>query len=575
MLLLRKHITTGLLVLAVLMLLKAGWDLSRVLLLEASGAIDSDALLYMTVGRGLLNGLTPWLDLFESKPPVMFLIATLSLGITGTESLALLLQVLIVVALPLLLGFCTWQWTRGSERTERWMLVALAITMGVQVMLYLEERAGGIQAESFGVFAVCLYAWLLLRWSNALTWRRILTLGALMAVAIETKEPFILMLFATALLTAEHPKMLLRSFVLPLLCAGIIAVAALFVLGWLPTYTGIYLPSMLGGRIHEGAIDPLWVRGFTAGRVFGNLTLYYTAPPLGWLLAACWLATPLLLTRTRPNIIDVAVTVVGGLVAYVVLIEGFLYAVLVNAWRSGMVLKVVLPFLMPTVVFGLLCAAFAALLFLQWRRRRLWNACAAIIALYVSAMTVGIASYSVNHFAFAVPVFFTLLLLFVRHASNAERRSPWILWPVAACTLLAVALYRPSEKHLDFLRERRQYSSRMQMERSRAVDALLDSCDVDRYGSIEATLRVGFTRHSPLGPLLMMNFFRNVWPQDHPLFDVTRRRIAEQAGIVLAVNDIDDPVLKTVIEERFTTDAPPCAAAHMPIEGLTVYFRKA
>lgn len=49
--------------------------------------MDSDVLLYFAAGRGILNGLSPYIDIFETKPPGMFLLSALSLRVTGDERL--------------------------------------------------------------------------------------------------------------------------------------------------------------------------------------------------------------------------------------------------------------------------------------------------------------------------------------------------------------------------------------------------------------------------------------------------------------------------------------------------------
>src|SRR2546422_741744 len=59
------------------------WELIRRVQLELLGAVQPDAYLYFTVGRGILNGLLPYKDLFETKPPGMFLLSALSLWITN------------------------------------------------------------------------------------------------------------------------------------------------------------------------------------------------------------------------------------------------------------------------------------------------------------------------------------------------------------------------------------------------------------------------------------------------------------------------------------------------------------
>ena len=570
----RRHLWMLITAVCAIAALKGAWHLWEVLSLEVRGAIDSDALLYFTVGRGILNGLTPWADLFESKPPGMFLIAALSLIVTGDELLAIAMQIGVFLSIPALLGIWTWHEARGRERLERATLTLLAAIMGIAVTLYLEEHAGGIQSESFGAFAGGVYAWLLLRWKNrVLRWKELCLLAIPVATAVILKEPFLLPLLAVALLLAERPGRAALSFAVP---AGL-AVAASFLLiaiaGWWDAYAHIYLPSMLGGRVYAGAADPVWVRGLSVGRVWGNLTWYYTAPLLGVLLAGSWLVSPVLDERRRPAARDILLTAGTCLAGYAVMRQGFLYALQFGVWRMGAQLRDPLPWDMPHAVYVVLAAAFAMLLFLMLRRGLLYKTIRACAALYLSAAVVGIASYSANHFAFAVPVYLAILMLFLSHAAG-DARSPWVFWPIAAAAVAGALVYVPSAEHRAALQSRLQYSSSALGERTRRLDSLLDACGIERFGALDTTLQTGVTKHSPLGPLLQRGFFKNVWPADHPLFQETHERVTRDARILVTVRDEQDTWgMQPVIEQTFTRIPPACAAPHLPIDGIDVWFR--
>src|SRR3990167_5617355 len=121
------------------------------LLPVARGAMDSDTLLYFIVGRGVLNGLAPYADLFESKPPGMFLLAAISLWSTHGEWLAVALECTILVLIPLLIVAFAWRVTKSEEGVDRFVIMSLSAGIGLLLSLYLLERAGTVEAESFGV----------------------------------------------------------------------------------------------------------------------------------------------------------------------------------------------------------------------------------------------------------------------------------------------------------------------------------------------------------------------------------------------------------------------------------------
>src|SRR5436305_907466 len=69
--------------------------------------ILGDANVYFAMGRGWLHGLAPYRDLFEIKPPLIFLVAALSLGLTGTNALYTWLELgLLALLAPALAACC-------------------------------------------------------------------------------------------------------------------------------------------------------------------------------------------------------------------------------------------------------------------------------------------------------------------------------------------------------------------------------------------------------------------------------------------------------------------------------------
>ncbi|HUY35688.1 MAG TPA: hypothetical protein VMV69_23295 [Pirellulales bacterium] len=63
------------------------FQLVRMSLFDAGTGINSDEILYFAMGRGPLNGLHAYIDLFETKPPMVFWLAALSLATTHGDLL--------------------------------------------------------------------------------------------------------------------------------------------------------------------------------------------------------------------------------------------------------------------------------------------------------------------------------------------------------------------------------------------------------------------------------------------------------------------------------------------------------
>lgn len=233
-------------------------DLVRAIILELHAPPHGDSDIYFTVGRGILNGLTPYKDLFESKPPGIFIVTALSLAFGGTFFAQLLqaLAYISIVAAPLV-----WAWCSFRSTPDRWLMTGIGGLTGLLFALFTALYAGQVQVESFGVAFALWYPVLLDLHGDH--WRRRDTILAsvIMFGSIGFKEPFVLPLFVCAILQSHDVRSFARMFLLPLGIAVIAGAIVLTMFGWLGSYLSIYLAFMLSSR---GVTDssPLWLRGF-------------------------------------------------------------------------------------------------------------------------------------------------------------------------------------------------------------------------------------------------------------------------------------------------------------------------
>lgn len=216
---------------------------------ELSGATQLDAQLYWAVARGIVNGLLPYTDMFENKPPGIFLLGALSLWLTGGRELAYAVQAAVIGLLPFMCGITAFHRTRDMSLQERasltlitWMLSAL-VTIGLAVV------SGKFQTESFGAFFITLYA-CCVAWDERPmgAWRIVVASLALLA-GIGFKEPFFLIAIAVAMLFLRSKQQIIRSFVAPLFIAAVTGLIALAVLGYLEGYLSMYLNDTLTTRV--------------------------------------------------------------------------------------------------------------------------------------------------------------------------------------------------------------------------------------------------------------------------------------------------------------------------------------
>jgi hypothetical protein len=178
----------------------AFWFLVWRVLYELDGQTNRDSHLYFAVGRGILNGLVPYRDLFESKPPGMFLLSALSFALTGSPLLMHILEALCIAGIAALV---TWAAVRETSDADAWtgvFWIALAFLYGTILALYADNNAGRVQTESYGAFFAILYLTFLFCGAHRRGWKGTTVLALGIVGAVQLKEPFAISIAAAALL---------------------------------------------------------------------------------------------------------------------------------------------------------------------------------------------------------------------------------------------------------------------------------------------------------------------------------------------------------------------------------------
>jgi hypothetical protein len=217
--------------------------------IQAHASIYGDASAYFIEGRSVLNGLVPYRDGLDNKPPGIFLIAAASLLITGDERFGFVLQLLVIGALPVILTTIALRVARNARWHARLLCVAAAVIVGAALAAYELERAGGFQCESFGVCAAALYL-LVITWDRTRMTRLRTVLAALFLLcSFGIKEPFVFTTLAAVLLLARDWRFFRSAFLVPLLSALLTGTILLLLFGYLGPYLHIDLPLVLGDRL--------------------------------------------------------------------------------------------------------------------------------------------------------------------------------------------------------------------------------------------------------------------------------------------------------------------------------------
>lgn len=454
---------------------------------EVQGPLTIDSTLYMSVGRGILNGLLPYRDLFESKPPGMFLVSALSLWLTDDHTVAAWLQATVLGIVPMCAAVTAWKLSPPGQRTER---VLVATVAGTMLAVYSGEHAGEFQTESFGsAFAIVFLSCVALRKHEiSPRWLLWATLG--LAAAIGFKEPFLWSSIAGVLiLEAGRPGRMAASLLLPLSLSILVGSFVMALWGILDAYIGIYIPTL---RDYVGGTWAPWQRGFNLDQPWQSLS-YYSRP------------------------------------------FGLLFG-----------------------IFGTLAAWFSL-----WKRPSRTVAVSAvmcIMALYLLALSIATGGqYYNHHHVFAVPGYYAVLLVCLRHWSRLPRLGRLGIVIIMLWFGTTVFLH-PFE---NYIRDHRLWISRVKSD-AHALDTVLDGCNEDRYlflGGIEVQ-PFGFTTHSPLGPSFFQ--FAPFLVSDRQYFRTGLLENLHQANIVMMhrQQDLNDfrSFVSTYMMQNFSWRPPACAA---------------
>lgn len=238
----------------------------------SSGILDSDALLFQTVGRGIARGLTPYTDLFETKPPAVFLLSAVSWSVFGSQVLVKLTQAVVLLGIPFVVSVPAISMVEHRPATERRFISSTSILFGVLLALYTANQAGLGLAESYGAFFAILFLAVFARSSRP---RPLYfdALGILLLCAVGFKEPFVLSILAGVIVLSRNWKSSAISFSFAVFVAGVLGIGALFALGYIDAFFGVYLPHMLGFHVHQHDGSTL-LRALEVWRVFTNIGAY-------------------------------------------------------------------------------------------------------------------------------------------------------------------------------------------------------------------------------------------------------------------------------------------------------------
>lgn len=532
----------------------------------ARGTSNGDIQYYFVVGRAILNGLMPYTDIFETKPPGIFLLTALSLKLTGDERLISTLSIFILLCVALAPALYVWVMTKKEDRICQLPLFLVSLAGGILLTLYL-QRWGGMNTEQFAALPALLYVWTLF-----LPGKRPALTFAIRVVCLLTtiglKEPFLFVTCASALLVLRNLRAWFNAFVLPLMAAAIAGVIIMFLLGYLGSYLTTYLPMILGYRLSHDPLFPTWIIFMDMRPLFTNLQFQSSwAPLLALLILVLFCLTPWY-GNARHSTRDAGWSVLTGAL---VLIGFSVLAFDINLLYIVFITHQIDAIGVYSVRLILSCLLLLFLIFTL----RSQTARQIFPGMLLSFATLGILNYPIaadlyhgNLFSSAVPFYAALFLLFLRFAIHHIQHG--VVTGVSLLTILALLFSRFPPRTGD--------PSAVVAE-SRApeiaqADAIMDACNIDRFYSWDGPGPFSYSSHAFWGPLPYFEAYLPHLPANHPLMLDTYNNIANKNKLfIVPTSSKIPPHVAQILQAVYTQNAPPCAEPFLPLNGYDVWFQ--
>ena len=550
--------------------------------------VFDDGALYFSMGRAWLNGLSFYRDVFETKPPLVFLLSALSLTITGNNFVYAVIQLLVLALFgPALAIF-------SFRSTGKWPLAGVSLLLGLTLATRTLHYAEGYQPEGFALLFATLPTLILARPQKNLD----IYAGIFLGVAAMLKEPFGIAGCVAMFVFCHSYSDALRILKICAV-ASVTSIIILVVAKALPAYFTLYLPEILSGRsIGTGTFtdyvareryiipDPLWARSLNALEIFPLLA----SPLQNIFLAAVVFLSVCLWIPLRAK--DMRVR---SVICSVLLLSTLLYAAHNLYFISELVVGLhsygkTVPWGDPLMLqlLSLACllpfAVTAAIsVVVKHFRICLYGYAAAIcLVLCAALVSFGSASLTQKYLIFAFPVF-TAFVMYCLVESCIQRRAMLFL---GVCSLIVANALMPGRYEYAALLQHivpQIQSSLAEEKQAPDVDAILTRCNEARYllwdGTDNNTI-AAFTRHSPYQ--LLWGFIRS-FPQTgseaspNPYLANKMMNDLQDTPIIIVPDKTDlasiPRPISAAIAKHFTTTPPSCARGIVPIAGLKIFFR--
>lgn len=543
-----------------------------------------DGLIYTTVGRGITQGLVPYKDLFEFKPPGMFLIVALSLVTTKGMGLANTMQAVTEVGIIVILLFFTWRCVREEKnRAHQWIYLGGTFIFSTVLLLHLVSRAGHFQSESIGTFFVLLFAFIVTR-QNTHHYTNIVCGSLALMIAIGIKEPF-LFVGASVLILLQPWKIACKNYLVTFATAFVIGIVLLVITQYLVPYLTIYLPELLGPRLHYWK-DPWWSNGYSLGWIFQDITQF--SPSLLCALVVSFIGTTITIANLQYSSDRKGLLIMMSICAFLWWTITEIIYEYVSAGHDE------LDSLAPTI--AILTLVYTSAIYFGYRKyypESYQQGLSAILKTYggmfIMGYTISLAGHLPQQFGFGTAFYATMFIVTVKGAIANKTKILFPLFTLAVIfSLLGLSLHLPDQDYKTMFAVRQKYN-REQHQLAKIIDSVMSDCGFNRYVIIgEPPVPWGFTEHTPYGPAFSRASFTYPveWRQppipylQNAYFEHLKETsivlASKQADAIVDLKDVPEKVIKEFVE-NFTIEIPSCAKLYsneMKKNDYLFFFRK-
>lgn len=223
----------------------------QIIKIQLECGVSYDSGIYWGVGRGIFNGLKIYIDLFENKPPGIFIISYLSILLTRDVYLGIFMHTIagiIICVVPIVFLLLN----KKDILTNQWKIEVFLLTIifGALMSQYTFELNQGFQVETIAAAFACVYALFVSMYNKCRSKINnklyLVILSFLLLLSYGMKEPFILACLACSIIFSENIKMFVNTFILPLAISVFFGGIALLASGNLIPYFTKYLGFIFG-----------------------------------------------------------------------------------------------------------------------------------------------------------------------------------------------------------------------------------------------------------------------------------------------------------------------------------------